>query len=174
MPSLQNAASSEAHGNSARKEQGRTLGTLSMHWRCPFGRHPILLRSRVRRGKDWRGGLGQHWSWPGSWVCPSLQQDFRVSVVWQDFRVSMWLWPRVLWNKSWGLCWSLLREMDHNFLAVGVTGNTENSLHRFNSTLIFDNQKDLIPWGQGRLWWHGKVAGCVRELREGGCKIIIL
>lgn len=41
----------------------------------------------------------------------------------------MWLWPRVLWNKSWGLCWSLLREMDHNFLAVGFTGNIENSLH---------------------------------------------
>jgi len=60
MPSLQRA-SSEAHENFARKEeQGRTLGTLSLHWRCPFGRHPILLRSRVRRGKDWRGGLGQH------------------------------------------------------------------------------------------------------------------
>lgn len=41
----------------------------------------------------------------------------------------MWLWPRVLWNKFWGLCWSLLREMDHNFLAVGFTGNIENSLH---------------------------------------------
>ena len=82
----------------------------------------------------------------------------------------MWLWPRLLWNKSWGLCWTLLREMDHNFLAVGFTGNTENSLHGpLNLLWSFKVRKTWSPEGRsgfGDWLWQG--------VEGKGCKVSIL